>query len=72
MISHFLNFLKFNGTPGEYGSALWATIYILVIFAVASVAACQSPCPVWSMSKSITLSSVTACRAEWNGWIVDG
>ena len=38
MISHFLDYLKFNGTPGEYGSALWATIYILVIFAIASVA----------------------------------
>ncbi|ABF40292.1 NADH dehydrogenase subunit H [Candidatus Koribacter versatilis Ellin345] len=38
MISHFLNFLKFNGTPGEYGSPLWATVYILVIFGVASVA----------------------------------
>lgn len=38
MISHFLKFLSFQGTPGEYGSALWATIYILVIFGVASVA----------------------------------
>jgi NADH-quinone oxidoreductase subunit H len=38
VISHFLNYMKFNGTPGEYGSALWATIYILVIFAIASVA----------------------------------
>ncbi len=38
MIAHFLEYLKFNGTPGEYGSALWATIYILVIFGVASVA----------------------------------
>lgn len=38
MIAQFLSYLKFNGTPGEYGSALWATIYILVIFLVASVA----------------------------------
>jgi hypothetical protein len=38
VISHFLKFLSFQGTPGEYGSTLWATIYILVIFLVASVA----------------------------------
>jgi len=34
----FLDYLHSNVTPGEYGSYLWAVIYILIIFAVASVA----------------------------------
>ena len=38
MIANFLNYLKAAGTPGEYGSMLWATVYIVVIFLVASVA----------------------------------
>jgi NADH-quinone oxidoreductase subunit H len=33
-----LGYLKGSGTPGEYGSMLWATIYIVVIFLVCSVA----------------------------------
>ncbi len=38
MIAQFLQYLKSDGTPGEYGSALWATIYILLIFAGVSLA----------------------------------
>ena len=38
MICTVLGYLNSNVTPGEYGSALWATVYILVIFLVASVA----------------------------------
>lgn len=34
----FLDYLKTNVTPGEAGNYLWATIYILVIFALVSVA----------------------------------
>ena len=34
----FLGYLKTNVTPGEAGNYLWATIYILVIFALVSVA----------------------------------
>ena len=38
MIAQLFGYLKSSVTPGEYGSALWATVYILVIFLVASVA----------------------------------
>jgi NADH-quinone oxidoreductase subunit H len=34
----FLDYLKLDVTPGEAGNYLWATIYILVIFALVSVA----------------------------------
>lgn len=34
----FLNYLKLNVTPGEAGNYLWATIYILVIFVLVSIA----------------------------------
>lgn len=34
----FLDYLKLNVTPGEAGNYVWATIYILVIFALVSVA----------------------------------
>jgi NADH-quinone oxidoreductase subunit H len=33
----FLGYLKTNVTPGEAGNYLWATIYILIIFALVSV-----------------------------------
>ncbi len=34
----FLEFLKANVTPGEAGNYIWATIYILVMFLLASIA----------------------------------
>src|SRR5437667_12368354 len=34
----FLGYLNSNVTPGEYGSALWALIYILIIFTGISIA----------------------------------
>lgn len=34
----FLDYLKTNVTPGEAGNWIWATIYILVIFGIVSIA----------------------------------